>query len=70
MEMSLINAGLAAGAALAALPGHSAPVHAADAQARHLSGAQAGARAAAPVEEADADQELAACSWRGWRSWP
>src|SRR5262249_2816055 len=41
-------------------PGDPAPVHAADPQARDLSGAAAGSRAAAPGAEAATDQELAA----------
>ena len=62
MEMSLMHAGLAAGARTGGAAGDPAPVHAADAQARHLPGAAADPRAAEAVEEADAGQELAAAA--------
>ncbi len=70
MEMSLIHAGLAAGAALAALPVilhlfmRQTPKHVI------FPALAAAPRTPEAVEETDADQELAACSWRGWRSWP
>ena len=67
MELSIMHAGLAAGAAAGGLAGDPAPVHASDAEARDLPGAAADPGTPEAIQEADARSRTGCCCWRGWR---